>query len=109
MKVVTYSRVSGKELKINNEGLLKQANLLDDYCDTKGYTILGTFSECGSSKDKKRPEFNAMLKFAIEKKANKILVTDLDRLARGITELTGLIRYAESFGIEIQTINQDGY
>lgn len=76
---VIYSRVSTSK---QQDDLLKQKQLLNDYCNTNGIIVSEVFSEVASGMNEDRKELNKMLKMVCEKKVDKIYITYKDRLTR---------------------------
>ena len=64
------------------EELLRQEQLIKDYCDNKGYKLEKLFSEVGSSVDPDRPQYKLMMEYLNEHDGITIVITDYDRIGR---------------------------
>ena len=64
------------------EELLRQEQLIHDYCNNKGYKLEKLYSEVGSSVDPDRPQYKLMLQYLTEHVGVTIVVTDYDRIGR---------------------------
>ena len=64
------------------EELLRQEQLIKDYCNNKGYKLEKLFSEVGSSISADRPEYKLMLQYLTEHEGVTIVVSDYDRIGR---------------------------
>lgn len=76
---VIYSRVSTSNQK---DDLIKQQQLLNDYCNSNGIVIDKSFSEIASGMNEDREEFNKLIDLVINKQVDTIYVTYKDRLTR---------------------------
>ena len=79
MIYISYCRKSRLQ---DPEELLRQEQLVKDYCNNKGYKLEKLYSEVGSSVDADRPEYKLMLQYLTEHEGITILVTDYDRIGR---------------------------
>ena len=76
---IIYTRVSTHKQK---DDLLRQTELLNDYC-VNGNIIVGkTYSEISSGIDLDRDQFNDLLKDIFTYKVDKVIITNKDRLTR---------------------------
>ena len=64
------------------EELIRQEQLVIEYCNNKGYKLEKLYSEVGSSVDPDRPQYKLMLEYLTEHEGITILVTDYDRIGR---------------------------
>ncbi|WP_245647991.1 recombinase family protein [Paenibacillus borealis] len=85
MKVVVYARVSSERQAEKELSIPAQLKAMQQYCQTKGWTIVNEFIEKGkSAKTDDRPEFQRMI--AMAKRTNRsfeaILVHKFDRFSR---------------------------
>lgn len=96
--VITYSRVSSSENKINLES---QNQRLADYCAAKGYRIIDQIIEIGSGVNDNRKKLNLLLE---REDYNRIVVEHKDRLTRfGFNYLKILFN---KLGVELEVINE---
>ena len=79
MIYISYCRKSRLQ---DPEELLRQEQLIHDYCENKGYKLEKLYSEVGSSVDPDRPQYKLMLQYLTEHKGVTIVVTDYDRIGR---------------------------
>ncbi len=75
-KVIVYSRVSSNEMK---ENLNRQQERLEEYCVSKGYTIVKSIKEISSGMNDNRPKLKQILQ---EKNFDILVVEHKDRLTR---------------------------
>ena len=64
------------------EELLRQEQLVVDYCINKGYKLEKLYSEVGSSVDPDRPQYKLMMEYLNKHEGVTIVVTDYDRIGR---------------------------
>lgn len=115
MKVVIYNRVSTSKQSVDS-----QITELNNYCDSKGWEIVGSFSEVisGGTKNEERVELMKMLKFLkINLDVRKCIVWELSRVGRDVFQIhriindlkeigSGVSLHIKQFGID--TLNIDG-
>jgi len=101
MRVFGYARVSVSHEDINN-----QIKAIEDYCARKGYELLKIFTDTmtGVSSPIDRPEFRKMLTYAKELGVNRIIVYDLSRLGRSLSELFATLKILKDNGIVVEFI-----
>jgi len=75
-RVIVYSRVSSNEMK---ENLNRQQERLEEYCISKGYTIVKSIKEISSGMNDNRPKLKQILE---EKNFDILIVEHKDRLTR---------------------------
>lgn len=96
-KVAIYARVSSSE---NKDNLAAQVERLTQYAIAKGYQIVSTYAEVGSSVNDKRPKLEKLL---TENNYSKIIVEHKDRLTRfGFNYIETLLK---NRGKEIEVVN----
>jgi site-specific DNA recombinase len=121
MKVVLYPRVSSKA-QLEGDSIDAQVLRLTNFCNSKGYEIIGTYTDAGKSasidedsitqnvselyftnsfKLSKRPGFKRLLQEAKEKKFDAIICYRWDRFSRDISFADLSVRYFKSYGIKI--------
>jgi DNA invertase Pin-like site-specific DNA recombinase len=90
MKLVGYVRVSSEHQR-ENTSLQDQEEKLAQYCKLYDHHLIQVFSEVGSGSDTaNRPQFNLALA-AVEKDADGIIATKLDRIARSSKDVLVLV------------------
>ena len=99
-KNVIYCRVSTSNQK---DDLLKQKQLLQDYCTVNGYIVDEVFMETASGMNDNRKEFNRLIDQVLEYEISTIFITFKDRLTRfGFDHYKRLF---EKFGCKIIIVN----
>ena len=79
MIYISYCRKSRLQ---DPEELARQEQLVEDYCNNKGYKLEKLYSEVGSSVDPDRPQYKLMMEYLNKHEGVTILVTDYDRIGR---------------------------
>ena len=79
MIYISYCRKSRLQ---DPEELLRQEQLVVDYCNNKGYKLEKLYSEVGSSVDPDRPQYKLMMEYLNKHEGVTIVVTDYDRIGR---------------------------
>ena len=85
MTYISYCRKSRLQ---DPEELLRQEQLVKDYCNNKGYKLEKLYSEVGSSVDPDRPQYKLMLEYLTEHEGVTIVISDYDRIGRDILLLS---------------------
>lgn len=97
---IIYCRVSTTKQR---EDLIKQEQLLKDYCNANGIIIDKVFSEIASGMNEDREQLNKLLKMVTENKIDKIYITYKDRLTRfGFGYIQNICKI---FDVEIIVLN----
>lgn len=94
--VFGYLRLSREEaLHGESNSITTQRQMISDFCQQRGYTLVDIFSDDGwSGGNFDRPGFKAMLAELEKGKANTVITKDLSRLGRDMRESS---YYAEQF------------
>ena len=79
MIYISYCRKSRLQ---DPEELLRQEQLVVEYCKNKGYKLEKLYSEVGSSVDPDRPQYKLMMEYLNKHEGVTIVVTDYDRIGR---------------------------
>jgi len=97
-KVVSYIRVSTQKQGLSGLGLEVQQQAVNRYLFEQGADLVGEFVEIESGKktDKQRPQLAAALAACRKHKA-KLVVAKLDRLARNVYFISGLMESKVKF------------
>ena len=85
MTYISYCRKSRLQ---DPEELLRQEQLVKDYCNNKGYKLEKLFSEVGSSVNADRPQYKLMMEYLNEHEGVTIVISDYDRIGRDILLLS---------------------
>jgi DNA invertase Pin-like site-specific DNA recombinase len=83
MRVAIYLRVSTESQELRN-----QEKQLRDYCKKRSYEIFHIFAETISGKEKNRPAFDDVYRFARKRQFDHLLFWDISRFSRAGTLYT---------------------
>ena len=95
-KFVAYHRVSTQQQGRSGLGLEAQRKAVLDYLNEGGWELIDEFTEVESGKKGDRPELAAALALCKKQKA-KLLIAKLDRLARNVHFISGLMESGVDF------------
>ena len=96
MKIVTYTRVSTKRQGQSGLGLEAQEAAIQNYIQEHSADVVGGFVEIESGKKSNRPELAKAIALA-KKTKSKLVVAKLDRLARNVHFISGLLESKVDF------------
>lgn len=97
---VTYYRVSTTRQGISGLGLEAQRQTVERYLAGRAQTVLGSFTEVETGKGSNALEKRPQLRLALEmcrKTGSTLLIAKLDRLARNVHFVSGLIETGVDF------------
>lgn len=104
-EVALYVRVSTEEQAINGDSLRTQREELTKYALDNGFHIYGIYEDDGfSATNLKRPALQRLLKDVEQNKINRILITKLDRLSRGVRNYYKVLDVLDEHEVFWQTI-----
>jgi len=104
-EVALYVRVSTEEQAVNGDSLRTQREELTNYALKNGFHIYGIYEDDGfSATNLKRPELQRLLKDVEQNKINRILITKLDRLSRGVRNYYKILDTLDEHEVYWQTI-----
>lgn len=104
-EVALYVRVSTEEQAINGDSLRTQREELTKYALKNGFHIYGIYEDDGfSATNLKRPALQRLLKDIEQNKINRILITKLDRLSRGVRNYYKVLDVLDEHGVFWQTV-----
>lgn len=104
-EVALYVRVSTEEQAINGDSLRTQREELTKYALSNGFHIHGIYEDDGfSATNLKRPALERLLKDVEQNKINRILITKLDRLSRGVRNYYKILDTLDEHGVFWQTV-----
>ena len=104
-EVALYVRVSTEEQAVNGDSLRTQREELTKYAIANGFHIFGIYEDDGfSATNLKRPALQRLLKDVEQNKINRILITKLDRLSRGVRNYYKVLDVLDEHGVFWQTI-----
>ncbi len=104
-EVALYVRVSTEEQAVNGDSLRTQRDELTKYALANGFHIYGIYEDDGfSATNLKRPALEKLLKDVEQNKINRILITKLDRLSRGVRNYYKILDTLDEHGVFWQTV-----
>lgn len=104
-EVALYVRVSTEEQAINGDSLRTQREELTRYAIDNGFHIYGIYEDDGfSATNLKRPALQRLLKDVEQNKINRIFITKLDRLSRGVRNYYKVLDVLDEHNVFWQTI-----
>ena len=104
-EVALYVRVSTDEQAINGDSLRTQRDELTKYALENGFHVFGIYEDDGfSATNLDRPALQRLLKNVEQNKINRILITKLDRLSRGVRNYYKVLDVLDEHGVFWQTI-----
>lgn len=104
-EVALYVRVSTEEQALNGDSLRTQREELTKYALKNGFHIYGIYEDDGfSATNLKRPALQRLLKDVKQNKINRILITKLDRLSRGVRNYYKVLDILDEHGVFWQTV-----
>jgi site-specific DNA recombinase len=106
-KVAIYSRVSTAGQGDSGLSLEHQLSRCQNYCVSKDWQIVNTYSDVKSAKDLERPEFIRMIEDAKGKRFDIILAHKLDRISRVPKDFYNLFELLQNIGVEICTVEDN--
>jgi len=104
MKVAIYARVStGKDSQHPETQILPCTR----YCNERGYQIIETYIDRTSGRNFKRSQYQRMMKDALYRRFDKIVVFKMDRLSRGtIREVLNVLEKLKGYGVTVESITE---
>ena len=115
-KIAIYCRVSTDEQARNKEGsitsqiqrLKMKVDEKNNYGDGKWGKVMSIYKdEAYSGKNTDRPEFQRMITDIKNKRINTVLVTELSRLSRSVTDFLNFIKELEDYGCDFICLQYD--
>lgn len=108
MGALVYCRVSTVD-QANNFSLESQKQIIFEFCAKAGMEIVQTFMGAGeSAKTTKRPEFQKLLKFAVENqdRVRAVVVYDWSRFSRNLRDRMNVQYHLKQHGIIVLSVTQ---
>ena len=99
--VAIYGRVSSHDQKQKGD-LDRQCQRLSEYCAKQKYKVDNILKDVGSGLSDCRSGLNRLFDLVIDKKINKVVIENKDRLTR--FQYKVLVRFFESYGVEIECV-----
>src|SRR2546422_7713685 len=102
MRVALYCRVSTTD---KGQDPTMQLRELREYCERRGWTVVGEYVDVGISGTKeKRPELDRLMSDAHRRRFDAILVWKLDRFGRSLRHLVNSLAELESLGVDFVSL-----
>jgi DNA invertase Pin-like site-specific DNA recombinase len=103
-RVAVYARVSTAN---NGQDPAMQTRELDEYCERRGWKIVGEYVDSGISGAKdSRPELNRLMADAHRRRFDAIVVWRFDRFARSVSHLLRALENFKALGIEFVSLSE---
>ena len=104
-KVAIYARVSTAN---NGQNPEMQTRELGEYCDRRGWVVVGEYVDIGISGTKeRRPELDRLMADAHQRRFDLILVWKLDRFGRSLKHLVNSLAELEALGVTFVSIRDN--
>lgn len=104
-EVALYVRVSTEEQAVNGDSLRTQREELTKYALANHFHIYNIYEDDGfSATNLKRPALQRLLKDIEQGNINRILITKLDRLSRGVRNYYKILDVLDENGVFWQTV-----
>jgi len=100
--VAVYGRVSSHDQKQKGD-LDRQCQRLSEYCAKNKYKVDFILKDVGSGLSDSRNGLNKLFDLVIERKINKVIVENKDRLTR--YQFNVLYKFFSSYGVDIEIID----
>jgi len=103
MKAALYARVS----TTNGQDPTMQTRELKEYCERRGWKIVGEYVDTGFSGAKeKRPELDRLMADAHRRRFDAVVVWKFDRFARSVSHLLRALETFKALGIEFVSLSE---
>jgi DNA invertase Pin-like site-specific DNA recombinase len=104
MRAAIYARVSTAN---NGQDPTTQTRELKEYCDHRGWTLVGEYVDVGVSGAKeKRPELDRLMADAHRRRFDAVIVWRFDRMARSVSHLLRVLETFKALGIEFVSFSE---
>jgi DNA invertase Pin-like site-specific DNA recombinase len=104
MKTALYARVSTLDKDQDPQMQLRE---LREYCQRRGWEIVGEYVDAGISGSKdSRPELNRLMTEANQRKFDTVVVWRFDRFARSVSHLLRALETFRALGIEFVSYSE---
>jgi DNA invertase Pin-like site-specific DNA recombinase len=101
MRVAIYARVSREGQDVDN-----QVDVCREYCEQKGYAVVGVYRDVVSGVKDSRPQLDALMKDCFQGKLDIVVVWKLDRLGRSLQHLLSIINQWKDRGVNFVCVTQ---
>ena len=103
--VITYGRVCNEE---HNNNLIRQEEILKNYCDIKKYNTVKHYQEVCSGKNFDRTEWNNLMNYVGNNKntVDVVLISEWSTLSRNPEKILAEVSKLSKMGILVQLAEQ---
>lgn len=103
MRAAIYARVS----TMNGQDPTMQTRELREYCQRRGWEIVGEYVDAGVSGAKeRRPQLDALLAACRKRRTDAVVVYRYDRFARSLRQLVNALEEFRSLGVEFISLHE---
>ncbi len=104
MKAAIYARVS----TTNGQDPTMQTRELREYCERRGWKLVGEYVDVGVSGSKdSRPELNRLMQAAKQREFDAVLVWKLDRFGQSLRHLVNALAELEALGVTFVSLKDN--
>jgi len=104
MKAAIYARVSTAN---NGQDPTMQTRELREYCERRGWSVVGQFVDLGISGTKEnRPELDRLMVEAHRRRFDAVIVWKFDRFARSVSHLLRALETFQALGIHFVSLSE---
>ena len=104
-RVAVYARVSTSN---HGQDVTLQTRELREYCERRGFEIVGEYTDIGVSGSKdSRPELNRLMADAKQRRFDAVCVWKLDRFGRSLRHLVNALADLESLGVSFASLKDN--
>lgn len=104
MRAAIYARVSTAN---NGQDPTMQTRELREYCDRRGWDVVGEYVDTASGAKDSRPELNRLLTDVHRRKCDAVLVWKLDRWGRSLRHLVNSLAELEARGVAFVSLRDN--
>jgi DNA invertase Pin-like site-specific DNA recombinase len=105
IRAAIYARVSTSN---NGQDPTMQTRELREYCERRGWQIVGEYVDLGISGAKeKRPELDRLMSDAHRRRFDAVIVWKFDRFARSVSHLLRALENFQALGIEFVSLSEN--
>lgn len=104
MRAAIYARVSTSH---NGQDPALQTRELEEYCQHRGWRVVGQYVDVGISGSKdSRPELNRLMADGHRRRFDSVVVWRFDRFARSVSHLLRALETFKALGIEFVSLSE---
>jgi DNA invertase Pin-like site-specific DNA recombinase len=104
VRAAIYARVSTAN---NGQDPVVQTREIREYCERRGWQLVGEYVELGISGAKeKRPELDRLMSGAHRRRFDAIVVWKFDRFARSVSHLLRALETFKALGVEFVSLSE---